>query len=74
MYQVISNSDICIVGTVISQEIEERDGIYFTHSFVENTDGKIYDILQTGAILAGNYVNVPSDAALMKMAKIIFFA
>lgn len=66
LYQVISNSDICIVGTVISQEIEERDGIYFTHSFVENTDGKIYDILQTGAILAGNYVNVPSDAALME--------
>ncbi len=63
---VVENSDICLVGSVSSQEIEMRGDLYFTHSYINTEDGNTYDVLQTGAVVNGVEVNVPYDAALME--------
>lgn len=63
---VVYNSDVCLIGSVTSQEIEMREDIFFTHSYVQTEDGNTYDVLQTGAIIDGVGINIPYDAALME--------
>lgn len=60
-----NDADIFITGTVINQTIEQRYNLYFTHSYVQSPEGKIYDVLQTGAYINGTPYNIPIEAPLM---------
>lgn len=70
--QIMNSSDICLIGTVIDQSIEERSGVYFTHSYVETEDEQIYDVMQTGAVVNGKDSNIPFDAPLMEIGEDYF--
>ena len=63
----MNNSDICLIGTVIDQEIEQRDNTYLTHSYVQISNNGLYDVVQVGAIVNGQDMNVPYDAPLLNL-------
>lgn len=65
--EMIEKSDVNIIGTVISQEVEQRHDLYFTHSYVEDECGEIYDVLQTGAIIENTEINIPYDSTILEL-------
>lgn len=64
-----NDADIFITGTVVSQEVEQRHNLYFTHSYIQAANNKIYDVLQTGAYISDNPRNIPNDFPLMENGK-----
>ena len=70
--EMLEDSDVIVVGTVIGQTVEQDEGLYFTHSYVEGTNDEIYDVLQTGAIINGVEENIPTDVALLENGKDYF--
>ena len=70
--EIMNNADANIIGTVISHSIEDRCGIKFTHSYVQTDLGKIYDVLQTGAIVNGKPVNILNDTPLLELNETYF--
>lgn len=70
--EVMENSDICMIGTVISQEVEQRYDLYFTHSYVQDANGEIFDVLQTGAVIGNTEINVPYDISLLEIGSEYF--
>jgi len=63
--ELAANSDQFVTGTVVRQTTELRHDLYFTHSFISDTNGDIYDVLQTGAVINGIEHNIPYDTPLM---------
>ena len=72
--EIMNNTDANIISTVISQSIEDRCGIKFTHSYVQTDLGKIYDVLQTGAIVNGKPVNILNDTPLLELNETYFLS
>lgn len=75
--EMMEDADVNIVGTVISQTIEARgedDTLYFTHSYVEGNNGELYDVLQTGAFIDGEKMNIPYDVSLLEVGEEYFFS
>ena len=70
--EIMQNSDVCIVGDVISQSVEDRYGVKFTHSYVQADTGEIYDVMQTGAIINGKSFNIINDTPLLEIGKSYF--
>ena len=69
---MLSNSDVYIVGTVAFQETEERHNLYFTRSYVETDNDVVYEVLQIGAIIDNNAVNMPIDTMLLEIGNTYF--
>ena len=70
--EIMTLADVCTVGKVIKQTVEQRANLYFTHSYVETEDGSLYDVLQTGAIIGDREENIPYDLSLLELGNEYF--
>ena len=69
--ELIAESEICVTGEVISQEVKEGS-LYWTFYNVEASDGNTYRVLMTGAIVDGMAEDVITDTYLMEVGKSYF--
>lgn len=56
--QAMEESDVCILGTVISEEVRLIHDLYFTYYDVQAEDGTHYTVVMTGGYVDGEPQNL----------------